>query len=102
MNATISNLEKYGYREIIMAADLMKAYAEGKAPHWFYDDCVTVEFNPNSGCVFLTNSDCQVLMVDNNGNLYTWYYLGYHGNEGDIEMLWMDYKSSGIGKEDFE
>ena len=102
MNATIANLEKYGYREIIMAADLMKAYAEGKAPRWFYDDGVTVEFNPNSGNVFLTNNDCQVLMVDDDGNLYTWYYLSYHGNEGDIEMLWIDYKNGNIGEEDFE
>lgn len=101
-NVRLDNMEKFGLREIEMAADLMKAYANGKAPRDFYDDGVTVEFNPNSGNVFLTNSEYQVLMLDDNGELYEWYFLSYAGNEGDAEMLFIDFKNGNIDENDYE
>lgn len=90
-NYRLENLEHFGFREIKMAADLMNAYADGKAPRWFDDSGVTVEFNPNSGYVFLVNDECQVLLF-NGTDLVGWHYLGYAGNEGTIEDLWYEYE----------
>lgn len=95
-------MEHFGIREIEMAADLMKAYANGEAPTNFYDDGVTVEFNPYSGNVFLTNSDYQVLMLDDNGNLYEWYFLSYAGNEGDAQTLYSCFQEDGIDENDYD
>lgn len=99
---SVANLENFGYREISIAADLMKAYAEGKAPEWFSDDSVTVEFNSHSGFVFLTNSSYEVLMLDDDGSLYGWHYLGYHGYEGSAADLWEMWERNEIESEDWE
>ena len=73
----------------------MRAYADGKAPRWFDDSGVTVEFNPNSGCVFLVNDECQVLVFDGT-NLIGWFFLGYACNEGTAEDLWDEYERGDI------
>lgn len=101
-NYQLKNMEHFGLREIGMAADLMKAYVEGKAPRNFYDDGVTVEFNPHSGNVFLVNSDYQVLMLDDNGGLFEWYFLSYAGEEGSAEDLLFDFRSGNIERNDYE
>lgn len=101
-NSTIANLENFGMREIAMAGELMTAYAGGLAPSWFSDSGVTVEFNPNSGNVFLVNDEYQVLMGDIVGGLYSFYFLSYHGNEGSAEDLYLDFQNGNIGSEDYE
>ena len=102
MNYRLENMDHFGMREIEMAADLMKAYANGGAPDSFYDDGVTVEFNPQSGKVFLVNSDFQVLTIDGNGRLYEMYSRGYAGKEGDAETLYFDFKNGNVDENDYE
>ena len=101
-NMTLANLENFGSREIEEAADLMQEYANGNIPDWFYNDGVTVEFNPNSGMVFLTNSDYQVLIMGDSGNLVGFHFLGYHGYEGTAEDLWQMFEDGDIEPEDWE
>ena len=85
--STTTNLADFGYRELDMAADLLKAYANGKGPNDFDTDGVTVMMNQNSGNVFLTNDECQVLMLDSDGNLDMWHYTPYSGHEGFADDL---------------
>lgn len=83
---TTTDLSKFGYRELDMAGDLLKAIKNG-LPDDFDDDGITVMMNQDSGDVFLTNSDYQVAMVGDDGNLYSWYYTPYEGLEGSFEDL---------------
>lgn len=101
-NITLANLENFGNWEIEQAADLMREYANGNAPDWFSNDGVTVEFNPNSGMVFLTNSDYQVLIMGDDENLIGFHFLGYHGYEGTAEDLWQMFEDGDIEPEDWE
>ena len=77
---TTTDLSDFGYRELAMLEELLKAMREQGLPDDFYDDEVVPMFNRNSGNVFLTNSDYQVAML-NGDNLESWYFLSYHGNE---------------------
>lgn len=101
-NVTLANLENFGNREIEEAVDLMREYANGSAPDWFCNNGVTVEFNPNSGMVFLTNSDYEVLVMGDNGDLVGFHFLGYYGYEGTAEELWQMFEDGGIEPEDWE
>lgn len=102
MNTTFANLENFGYREISEAINLMNAYVKHGTPDWFYEDGVSIEFNPSSGNVFLTNSEYQVLMANDDGTLYGWHYLGYHGYEGSAEDLYVEWSRGYIEIEDWE
>lgn len=75
------NLEEFGYREISMARELLGAWVDQGLPDDFEYDGVNIEFNPNSGCVFLVNSEFQVAMM-NGDKLESWYTLPYSGEEG--------------------
>jgi hypothetical protein len=85
MNDNTRNLSKFGYRELDMAAELLEAIKNG-LPEDFEDDGIAVEFNPNSGCVFLVNNNYQTAMVDE-GKLYSFYSTPYEGLEGSFEDL---------------
>lgn len=85
-NVTLMNLEKMGYREIQMVQGILNAYLEQGLPSDFYDDGVTIEFNPNSGYVFLTNSDYQVAMLRWD-KLESWYCTPYNGYAGYVDEL---------------
>lgn len=56
------DLSQFGYREIDILADLLKAYANN--PPEFFSDNVTFEFNPNSGVVFLLDEDLNVGVLE--------------------------------------
>lgn len=90
---TTTNLADFGYRELDMAADLLKAYANGKnnCP-FFNDDRVQVMMNQNSGNVFLTDSDYNVLMMNGN-DLEGFYVSPYSGQEGFFNELCSDYNT---------
>ena len=90
--STTTNLAEFGYRELDMAADLLKAYANGKGPDEFYTEGVTLMMNQNSGNVFLTNDDYQVLMM-NGDSLEIWHYTPYEGHEGFAEDLKAEYEA---------
>ena len=97
MNENIRvDLSAWGARELIIAADILTAYAHAGStyagtvyndlPESWYDNEVHLEFNPYSGCVFLTNSDCLVLVLGD-GGLVGFYSTPYDGHEGTLEDL---------------
>ena len=67
MTENTRDLSKFGLREIGITAELLTRYANGRQS-WVSDqdelgDGVAVEFNPNSGNVFLVDEDFRVAMV---------------------------------------
>ena len=101
-DAYTENLSDFGYRELRMAMELLEAWLDGKGlPDDFSDEGVRIAFNRNSGNVFLTNDEYEVCMAVD-GELYSWYFLSYHGNEGFLEDLIWDYDNGNIESEDWE
>ena len=98
---TTTNLSDFGYRELTMLEELLKAMREQGLPEDFYDNEVHPMFNQYSGNVFLTNSECQAAML-NGEKLESFYFLSYHGNEGFLEDLLVDYENGNILEEDWE
>lgn len=90
------NLANFGEREMELAADLLRSYAragqhrDGKQynalPESWCDDGVQLAFNPNSGMVFLTDKEYQVL-VDTIDGVAMWYFTPYYGVEGTLEEV---------------
>jgi hypothetical protein len=74
-----SDLTKFGYREIDMAADLLKAYAKNGSE--FLTDGVNVYMNVNSGSVFLCDEDMNVGMLEA-GEVVKFFSCPNCGNEG--------------------
>lgn len=97
---TTTNLADFGYRELDMAADLLKAYANGnyECPY-FSNEGVQVMMNQNSGNVFLTDEDCNVLMM-NGDKLEGFYVSPYSGYEGFFEELVNQYDEETWNEED--
>jgi len=60
------NLEGFGFRELDIASKLLAKVFEYGYPRDFSDAGISLAFNTNSGYVFLTNEDYQVLMLENN------------------------------------
>lgn len=87
---TTTDLAKFGFREIKMAAELLNAWVEHGLPDDFSDDEVTVMMNQNSGNVFLTNSEYQVAMM-NGDKLESFYSSPYEGKEGFFDDLLPEY-----------
>lgn len=98
---TTTNLADFNYKELAMLEELLKAMREQGLPQDFYNDEVHPMMNQNSGNVFLTNSDYQVAML-NGDKLESFYFLSYHGNEGFLDELLIDYENGNILEEDFE
>ena len=79
-----SDLSKFGFRELKMAADLLAAYCEN--PSDFLDDGLTVMLNTHSGYVFLTDEDFNVAMM--NGDRLEQFHTCFEcGAEGFAEEL---------------
>jgi hypothetical protein len=88
------DLSKFGFREIGIAAELLTKYADGRQS-WAsaeddLDDGVAVEFNPNSGEVFLADEDYRTAMVNRDGKLENWIYCSNCGVEGFRSELPLD------------
>ena len=96
----MNTLDKFGYRELAELNKLIHAYAnagnyitdpvdtsKGKIyaelPESWYDNGVYPDFNPDSGMVFLSNSDYQTL-VNTEYGLMMWYNTPYNGHEGTL------------------
>ena len=69
-----------------MVEELLRAMREQGLPEDFEDDEVTVMFNSDSGNVFLTNSNFDVAMM-NDDKLETWYNCPECGHEGFKEDM---------------
>lgn len=94
------DISRLGYSEILDAGELLKAYAERRPADW-NDEGVKIAYNEYSGEVFLTNDDCQTLILQD-GEAVMWYFLSYHGNEGTAEQLVIDYDNGNVEAEDWE
>ena len=84
------DLADFGFRELKEAGKLLTAISNG-LPDDFDNQGIRVGFNLNSGYVFLTNDNCEVAMVDDKGELYSFYSTPYMGVEGSLEDLIEEY-----------
>ena len=86
MNDITTDMTKFGYRELDMAGDLLKAFkGENDKSKWM-EDGVQVWFNPNSGNVFLCDEDYNTAMM-NGDNLEDWFSCPECGHEGFAEDM---------------
>lgn len=81
---TTTDLADFGFRELRMAAELLTAYC--KTPPDFLGDGVRLMMNTHSGCVFLTDEDYSVAMM-NGGSLDQWHVCPECGAEGFAEDM---------------
>lgn len=86
---TTSDLSRFGYRELEMAAELIKGYGENSR---LLGDGVSLTFNLNSGYVFLTDDEFTVAMM--NGDKLEIFHTCFNcGNEGFAEDFRSDKES---------
>jgi hypothetical protein len=78
---TTTDLSKFGYRERVIARELLEAWEVQGLPEDFEETEVTIMFNMYSGNVFLTNSEFQVAMMCDD-KLESFYSCPQCGNEG--------------------
>jgi hypothetical protein len=79
--STTTDLSKFGYRELKMLEQLLRALREQGLPQDFNDDGVHPMMNSSSGYIFLTNEDHQVAMMNRN-KLESFYSCPECGHEG--------------------
>lgn len=79
----LSNFSNQGLKD---AAALLNAYADNDVPTNFSAQDVQLMYNTNSGNVFLTNEDYQVVML-NNGQLEELFSCPVCGYEGFKETV---------------
>lgn len=80
------NLMEFGIRELRYAARLLSLFKTSKDHTRKLGDSVAVEFNPNSGYVFLVDEDFNVAMVQSD-TLRDWFTCPECGEEGFEEVL---------------
>lgn len=86
MEHNTQDLSKFGYIELREAARLLTAYCDGSQDHDFLEDGIAIEFNPNSGSVFLVDEEFNVGMM-NGDKLEQWLNCSECGNEGFLEDM---------------
>ena len=75
-----NDLKEFGYRELNMAAALLKAYANGGNTVSFSDK-VSLYMNRSSGYVFLSDDEGKCGMIED-GHIVEFYNCPQCGNEG--------------------
>jgi len=85
-NIVTADLSKFGYRERELAEALLKAWREQGLPDDFHNEEVTINLNMNSGYVFLSNSEYQVAMM-NDDKLEIFFTDFETGEEGFLDEL---------------
>lgn len=86
MNYYTENLADFGARERKLAARLLSS--EPDWPDAFDRSGVKLALNPYSGCVFLTNDDCQTILINAETDLpELWHLTPYEGREGFLTDL---------------
>jgi len=74
-----ADFSKFGYRELKLASELLQAYLEQGAD--FLTEGITLNFNINSGFVFLSDEDYNVAML-NGEELEQFFSCPECGREG--------------------
>lgn len=77
------DLSQFGYREMGIAHQLLHDYSD--SPPDFLGDGITLNFNMNSGYVFLCDEDFNCGMLNDDGILSQFVSCGYCGAEGFID-----------------
>ena len=85
MSNNTQDLSKFGMRELALAGELLTAYADHGSD--FLTDGVTVEFNPNSGMVFLVDEDYNVGVLEDAKvvQFYSCPVCGFEGTQADAK-----------------
>ena len=96
MDIQTADLSGFGYREIDLAIELLKAYREQGAEN--LGDGINLNFNSSSGYVFLSDSDYNVYMM-NGDSLEQWFNCSYCGQEGFKEDLLSNHKGKDLHKD---
>jgi hypothetical protein len=99
-----SDLSKFGARELDILEPLIEAAKKHGLPKDFWDSEVQIMLNTHSGNVFLTNSNCQVAMMNLMylNMLEIWCYLSHQGSEGFLDDLLDKFDCGEIQVEEFE
>lgn len=104
-NPVTYDLSEFGYCELSEAAKLLTAYTEhndtGHCLDRFGDE-VKLALNKNSGFVWLEDEEYNCLMLNDNDQLYQFYFLGYAGTEGSAQELFEKFEDGDIDPEDYE
>lgn len=99
------DLSEFSYCELSEAAKLLTAYTEhndtGHCLDRFGSE-VKLALNKNSGFVWLEDEEYSCLMLDDNDQLYQFYFLDYAGTEGSAEELYEKFEDGDIDPEDYE
>lgn len=86
MDTNTQDLSKFGYVELAEAAKLLTAYCDPNQDTDFLDEGIAIEFNSNSGCVFLIDQEYNVGMM-NGDDLEQWLNCPECGEEGFLEDM---------------
>jgi len=88
-NRTTTDFSKFGHRERKLAEQLLTAWNEQGLPEDFYNEEVTIKFNIYSGYVFLTNSEFQVAMMNDDRleSFYTDFETGQKGFKNEFSEV---------------
>jgi hypothetical protein len=83
MSENTNDLSQFGMRELAIAGDLLREYSNGTCD--FLTDGVKVEFNPNSGVVFLVDEDFNVGVLEDDVlvQLFSCPNCGFEGTQED-------------------
>lgn len=79
-NIVTLDLSQFGYRELELAIELLRAYIDNKT-NLDTGSELKICFNTHSGFVFLTDEDCRAYMI-NNHQLEEWFNCSICGFEG--------------------
>lgn len=82
----LNSLSDFSYRGIKLARDILTAWADHGLPADFKNDQVKLEFNSNSGYVFLINSAGEIATLQND-RLERFYELPCLGTESTLQEL---------------
>lgn len=80
------DLTEFGQKELHDAGKLLIALAESNETEYLGNG-VAVEFNPDSGNVFLVDENYNVAMLTDDGKLEDWFVSPYEGEEGFYDDL---------------
>lgn len=95
---TIGLPKGMGFREFGIAAKILGQLAERGYPDGFDGEHsrVGIRFNPRSGYVYLYNEDGDEALLNSDGILESWYFLGGTGFEGFFGDLRKKYRKGEI------
>jgi len=100
---TTTDLADFGYRELVIASNIIRALAEKPKPVDFETESgLKIMMNKESGEVFLTNSFDQVAMINKDGVLEADYSTPSEGREGFLYELVYENDLSEFDSDDLE